>query len=130
MKRRRIFLALTTTGVLGLAAAIAAQSQNVAGTAKVPGNVWRPAKPEMPKSIALSPQEELKTFSLPPGFHAELVASEPLIDSPILIDFDSDGRLWVVEMPTFLPDMSGRDSKEPLDRVSRPEIYYGCCSFF
>ena len=118
MKRRRIFLALTTTGVLGLAAAIAAQSQNVAGTAKVPGNVWRPAKPEMPKSIALSPQEELKTFSLPPGFHAELVASEPLIDSPILIDFDSDGRLWVVEMPTFLPDMSGRDSKEPLDRVS------------
>src|SRR6516164_2559677 len=118
MKRRPIFLALTTASVLGLAAAIAAQSQGVAGTAKVPGNVWRPAKPEMPKSIALSPQEELKTFSLPPGFHAELVASEPLIDSPILMDFDSDGRLWVVEMPTFLPDLSGRDSKEPLDRVS------------
>jgi mono/diheme cytochrome c family protein/glucose/arabinose dehydrogenase len=118
MTRRPIFLALTTTGVLGLAAAIAAQSQGAGGTAKVPGNVWRPAKPEMPKSIALSPEEELKTFSLPPGFHAELVASEPLIDSPILMDFDSDGRLWVVEMPTFLPDLSGRDSKEPLDRVS------------
>jgi mono/diheme cytochrome c family protein len=26
--------------------------------------------------------------------------------------------MWVVEMPTFLPDLSGRDSKEPLDRVS------------
>jgi mono/diheme cytochrome c family protein/HEAT repeat protein len=118
MKRSSIVLALITTGVLALAAAIAAQSQGVAGTAKVPGNAWRPAKPQMPTSIALSPQEEVKTFSLPPGFHVELVASEPLIDSPILMDFDSDGRLWVVEMPTFLPDLSGRDSKEPLDRVS------------
>src|SRR5437660_52725 len=116
--KRRVFLGLITTGVLGLAAAIAAQSQSVAGSAKVSGNVWPPAKRQMPTSIALSPQEEMKTFSLPPGFHVELVASEPLIDSPILMDFDADGRLWVVEMPTFLPDMSGRDSKEPLDRVS------------
>ncbi len=116
MKRRSTVFALITTGMVGLAAAIAAQSP--AGTARVPGNAWPPAKPPMPKSIALSPQDEMKTFSLPPGFHVELVASEPLIDSPILMDFDSDGRLWVVEMPTFLPDMSGRDSKEPLDRVS------------
>lgn len=115
MRRPTIGLALITTGVLGLVAAIAAQDQ---GTAKVPGNIWPPAKPPMPTSIALTPQEEMKTFSLPPGFHVELVASEPLIDSPILMDFDADGRLWVVEMPTFLPDMSGRDSKEPLDRVS------------
>ena len=113
MKRSSIVLGLITTGVLGLAVAIAAQ-----GPAKVPGNAWPPAKPQMPTSIALSPQDEMKTFSLPPGFHAELVASEPLIDSPILMDFDADGRLWVVEMPTFLPDMTGRDSKEPLDRVS------------
>ena len=34
------------------------------------------------------------------------------------IDFDADGRLWVLEMLTFLPDTSGRDSKEPLNRVS------------
>jgi mono/diheme cytochrome c family protein len=118
MKHARIGSVLIASGVVGLAAAIAAQSQGVAGTAKVPGNVWRPAKPQMPKSIALSPQEELKTFSVPPGFHVELVASEPLIESPILMDFDAQGRLWVVEMPTFLPDLSGRDSKEPLDRVS------------
>jgi mono/diheme cytochrome c family protein len=41
-----------------------------------------------------------------------------LIESPILIDFDADGRLWVVEMVTFLPDTSGRDSTEPLNRLS------------
>src|SRR4029450_3919045 len=115
MRRPLVGPALIAAGVVGLAAAIAAQGP---GTAKVPGNAWPPAKREMPKSIALSPQDEMRTFSVPPGFHVELVASEPMIDSPILIDFDSDGRLWVVEMPTFLPDTSGRDSKEPLDRVS------------
>ena len=60
----------------------------------------------------------MKTFSLPPGFRVELVASEPMIESPILMDFDADGRLWVLEMLTFLPDTSGRDSREPLNRVS------------
>src|SRR6185436_3153851 len=114
MKRSPVVGALIATGVVGLATAIAAQS----GTAKVPGNVWPPAKPQMPASIALSPQDEMRTFSLPPGFRVELVASEPMIDSPILIDFDSDGRLWVVEMPTFLPDTSGRDSRDPINRVS------------
>src|ERR1044071_468308 len=116
MRRPTTALALIATGILGLAAAMPARGTG--GTPTVPGNVRRPAKPQMPTSIALSPQDELRTFSLPPGFHAELVASEPLIDSPILMDFDSDGRLWVVEMPTFLPDTSGRDSKELLDRVS------------
>ena len=113
MNRTRIVFALAAVGVVGLAAAIAAQ-----GTAKVQGNIWPPAKKQMEKSIALSPEEEMKTFSLPPGFHVELVASEPMIESPILMEFDPDGRLWVLEMLTFLPDTSGRDSKEPLNRVS------------
>ena len=33
-----------------------------------------------------------------PGFHAELVASEPLIESPVAISFGPDGKLWVAEM--------------------------------
>ncbi len=113
MNRTRFVFPLVATGIVGLAVAIAAQ-----GTAKVPGNIWPPAKKQMEKSIALSPEEEMKTFSLPPGFRVELVASEPMIESPILMDFDADGRLWVLEMLTFLPDTSGRDSKEPLNRVS------------
>jgi mono/diheme cytochrome c family protein/glucose/arabinose dehydrogenase len=114
MDRTRLLLASVAIAVIGLTAGPAGQQ----GTARVPGNIWAPAKKQMAKSIALSPAEELKTFSMPPGFRAELVASEPLIDSPILIDFDADGRLWVVEMVTFLPDTSGRDSTEPLNRLS------------
>src|SRR6476469_4510074 len=113
MNRTRIVFALFATAVVGLAAVIAGQ-----GTAKAPGNIWPPAKKEMPKAIALSPEEEMKTFSVPPGYHVELVASDPMIESPILMDFDADGRLWVLEMLTFLPDTSGRDSREPLNRVS------------
>ena len=113
MNHRRLSFALAATGIVGLAAAIAGQ-----GTAKVPGNIWPPVKKQMEKSIALSPEEEMKTFSMPPGFRVELVASEPMIESPILMDFDPDGRLYVLEMLTFLPDTSGRDSREPLNRVS------------
>ncbi len=84
----------------------------------LPGNQWPPARKAGPTSPALSPEEEMRTFSVPPGYHVELVAAEPLVDSPILIDFDPDGRMWVVETPAFLPDLSGRDSREPINRVA------------
>jgi len=114
MNRTPLFAMLVATWTLGLASVIAGQ----AGTAKVPGNIWPPAKKQMARSIALSPEEEVRTFSMPPGFRVELVASDPMIESPILMDIDPDGRLWVVEMVTFLPDTSGRDSTEPLNRLS------------
>ena len=97
MNRTRVAFALVAAGVVGLAAAIAAQ-----GTAKVPGNIWPPAKKQMEKSIALSPEEEMKTFSMPPGYHVELVASEPMIESPILMDFDA-GRPAVGARDADLP---------------------------
>src|SRR5262245_22303544 len=67
---------------------------SVAGTAKTPGNIWLPAKKATSSTAALTPEEELKTFSMPPGYHVQLVAAEPLIESPIIIDFDPDGRMW------------------------------------
>jgi putative heme-binding domain-containing protein len=43
---------------------------------------------------ALAPADEQKTFQLPPGFEAQLVAAEPDIGKPIQIAFDAKGRLW------------------------------------
>ena len=88
-----------------------------AGTSKVPGNAWPPKRAGSANAAALTPEEAMATFSVPPGYHVELVAAEPMVDSPILLDFDADGRMWVVEMPGFLPDESGQDSKEPIDRI-------------
>jgi len=90
----------------------------IQGTAKTPGSIWLPPKKASAASPALSPEEEAKTFSLPPGYHVQLVAAEPLIESPIIIDFDPDGRMWVLELQAFLPDTSGRDSQEPICKVA------------
>jgi mono/diheme cytochrome c family protein/glucose/arabinose dehydrogenase len=80
---------------------------------------WPPAvRKTLEKAPTLSAEEELKTFALPPGYRVELVAKEPLVIDPIAIDFDADGRLWVLEMPGFMPDTSGRDSREPINDVA------------
>ncbi|MBS0260711.1 MAG: c-type cytochrome [Planctomycetes bacterium] len=44
---------------------------------------------------ALSPAEQARKFHLPPGFEIQLVASEPDIQKPMNLNFDSRGRLWV-----------------------------------
>src|SRR5437870_1386380 len=46
----------------------------------------------------LSPQDSLRSFKPRPGFTVELVAAEPLVQSPIAFDWGADGKLWVVEM--------------------------------
>jgi putative membrane-bound dehydrogenase-like protein len=56
---------------------------------------------ELPRVAAKEPADALKTFKLRPGFRVELVASEPLIRSPVAIDFDEDGRLFVAEFPEY-----------------------------
>src|ERR1043165_8105584 len=62
----------------------------------------------------LAPDDERKSFHLPPGFEAQLVAAEPEINKPININFDSAGRLWVtstVEYPFPAKDPAkARDS--------------------
>jgi len=52
-----------------------------------------------------------------PGFQVELVAAEPLVESPVSIAFDPDGRLWVVEMPGFMPNLEGTGEDAPTGRV-------------
>src|SRR5690348_10294723 len=61
-------------------------------------------------SPPLPPAEAMKTFYMPPGYHLELVASEPLVQDPTAIDWDPKGRLWVVEMTGFVRDL---DAVEP-----------------
>ncbi len=46
----------------------------------------------------LSPREALATFRVAKGFKVELVAAEPEVIDPVVIAFDEEGRLFVVEM--------------------------------
>jgi putative heme-binding domain-containing protein len=43
----------------------------------------------------LKPEDEQKTFRLPPGFEIQLVAAEPDLMKPMNMAFDARGRLWV-----------------------------------
>ena len=54
-----------------------------------------PAQDLVAKTDAKSPEDERKSFKLPVGFEAQLVASEPDIQKPMQIAFDDKGRLWV-----------------------------------
>jgi putative membrane-bound dehydrogenase-like protein len=56
---------------------------------------------ELPRIAPKSPADAVKTFKLAPGFKIELVASEPAIRSPVAIDFDEDGRMYVAEFPEY-----------------------------
>ncbi len=56
---------------------------------------------ELPQVPPKEPAEALKTFKLHPGFRMELVACEPLIRSPVALDFDENGRMYVVEYPEY-----------------------------
>jgi len=48
-----------------------------------------------------SPLESLDCIRVPPGFRVEIVATEPLIESPVAFEWGADGKLWVVEMRDY-----------------------------
>jgi putative membrane-bound dehydrogenase-like protein len=50
---------------------------------------------------AKSPVAALRGLHLRPGFAAELVAAEPLVEDPIAFAWGPDGKLWVVEMGDY-----------------------------
>ena len=74
--------------------------------------------PPTADSLARTALEELATFQIEPGFKVQLVASEPMIEDPILIQFDEDGRLWVVEMRGYMSDIEGSEEDKPIGRIS------------
>src|SRR5579872_1034714 len=56
-----------------------------------------PHAQDKPPGPALSPAEAVKKMTVPPGFHVELVASEPDLVNPVSMTFDERGRIWVTE---------------------------------
>ena len=78
-----------------------------------------PFNPANSEASVLSPEDEMKTFFLPPGYRVELVASEPMVEDPILIDWDSRGRMWVIELLGYMPDLKATNERQPSGRVVR-----------
>jgi putative membrane-bound dehydrogenase-like protein len=56
----------------------------------------------------LSPRQSQAAIKLKDGFVAELVACEPLVQSPVAINWGPDGRLWVAEMADYPSGIDGQ----------------------
>jgi hypothetical protein len=82
-----------------------------------PGETQPPPTFPIPPAPALVPDEALKTFRVAPGFRIELVASEPLVEDPVAIAFDPDGRIWAVEMRGWMNDVDGAGNDQPIGRI-------------
>ncbi|MPY89925.1 MAG: dehydrogenase, partial [Luteitalea sp.] len=70
----------------------------------------------IPASEALAPEAALASFEVADGLQIELVASEPLVFSPVAMAFDERDRLFVVEMPGY--PLGNPPGKKPADRVA------------
>jgi glucose/arabinose dehydrogenase len=81
-------------------------------------------KPEIVKEATadfLSPEESMKTFFLPEGYKVELVASEPMIDEPVTIAWDGNGRMYVAEMNTYMQDVDGSGTNRSISKIKMLE---------
>lgn len=65
----------------------------------------------------LSPEESMETFYLPEGYKVELVASEPMINEPVAIAWDGDGKMYVAQMETYMQNVDGDGTDEPISRI-------------
>ncbi|MCB0520914.1 MAG: c-type cytochrome [Lewinellaceae bacterium] len=59
----------------------------------------------------------LSEFQLEKGFQISCVASEPFLDTPVAIDFDTKGRIWAVEMPAYMPNVDGIGEDDPIGKI-------------
>ncbi|MCE7058169.1 discoidin domain-containing protein [Algoriphagus sp. AGSA1] len=84
--------------------------------------VWKgidlsPAPPVVP----VSANEQLKSFVLQPGYKLEPILSEPQIREPAAIQFDGNGRMYVLELRTYMQDIDANGELLPTSRISRWE---------
>ena len=70
-----------------------------------------------PPVTPLSPEESRQKIQVPPGYRVELVASEPMVQEPVGMAWDGNGRLFVVEMNTYMKDSKATGQFEPLSRI-------------
>lgn len=65
-----------------------------------------------------NPEISFDQYTIADGFEIQLAASEPLIEAPVAMDFDNRGRMWVVEMRGFMPNIAGSGEDVPNGRIS------------
>lgn len=116
MHQRPVWLCLIAACVCLGPASIAAQSAKPAENKK--GYTYVIPLDEIPPAPALRAAQALETFQLHEDFEISIAASDPMIESPVAIRFDGDGRMWVVEMRAYMLDAEANGEQDPIGRIS------------
>ncbi|WAJ72006.1 PVC-type heme-binding CxxCH protein [Catenovulum adriaticum] len=58
----------------------------------------------IPKAPILNTKQAMSSFKVHPDFELEPIVHEPLIFDPVVIQYDAAGRIWALEMTTFMPN--------------------------
>ncbi len=86
------------------------------------GDDWKGIDLEAKQPVKpLYVSEEAQRFILPPGYHIEPVLTEPAIQQPGAIAFDGNGRMYVLELRSYMLTADSKDELEPTSRISRWE---------
>lgn len=79
------------------------------------------AQDESTKAPPLSPADSIATMRIQEGYRIEPVLTEPIIHEPAAVVWDGNGRMYVLEMRTYMQDIDGENQLDPVSRVSRHE---------
>ena len=71
--------------------------------------------------LPLSPEEALKTMVVQDGYSMEIVAAEPLIEEPVTMAFDGNGRIYAAEMLTYMLDADSTGTFNSISTIKRLE---------
>ena len=75
-------------------------------------------KDKIPAAPPLEAQSSMKTIQTQEGFAIDLVANEPQVFNPVTMVFDGNGRMWVCEMISYMPNVDGKNEEVPEGKIS------------
>ena len=102
-----------------------AQGGRGRGVLDIPGSDFL----KRPPVVRQDPAAQQGLFLLPPGYRIEPVLTDPLISDPVGITFDGNGRMYVLEMRSYMLDADGTGMRNPVSRISRHEDTNGDGTF-
>ncbi len=70
-----------------------------------------------PKSFE-EPNIVLERYEIEEGFNLQVAVSEPFIEAPVAMDFDNQGRMWIVEMKGYMKNLQGIGDEMPNGVIS------------
>jgi putative membrane-bound dehydrogenase-like protein len=85
---------------------------------------------DLPRVPATAPEKAAATFTVRPGFHVELMASEPTVVSPVAMSFDENGKLYVVEMIDYSERRDEKLSRIKLLESTKGDGHYDKATIF